>query len=120
LGFSVLVSTWSGDGTVLGLLYEKDWFHRFRLMDGFSEPVLLGPTEPPVLNSDGSRMAHVVDRGEDGMELFVRALPLGNIVAEHRVQVSNTDWDYRGDLLLIQGWSLRRLNIQTGELFPSP
>ncbi len=76
-----------------------------------------------MLNSDGSRMAHVVDRGEDGMELFVRALPLGNVVAEQIVQVSDIDWDYRGDLLLIQGWALRRLDLRTGEiidLFPAP
>jgi len=123
LGFSVLVSSWSGDGIVLGLLYEKGWFHRFRLADGFSEPVLLGATEPPVLNSDGSRMAHVVDGGKGAMELFVRALPLGNVIAEQLVQVSDTAWDYGGGLLLIQGWTLRRLDLETGDivdLFPSP
>jgi hypothetical protein len=123
LGFSVLVSGWSGDGTVLGLVYEKGWFHRFSLIDGFSEPVLLGSTEPPVLNSDGSRIAHVVDGGDDGMKLLVRALPLGDVVAEQRVQLADVNWDYRGDLLLIQGWALRRFDLRTGEitdLFPSP
>lgn len=122
LGFSVGVSSWSGDGTVLGLLYEKGWFHRFRLDDGFSEPVLLGSTGTPVLNFDGSRIAHVVGRGEEGMMLFVRALPSGTVLAEHVVQASAADWDYRGDLLLIQGWTLRRLDLRTGQvtdLFPS-
>jgi hypothetical protein len=119
----VLVSSWSGDGEVLGLLYEKGWFHRFRLDEGFSEPMLLGPTGAPVLDYEGNRFAHVLDRGEEGMEVVVRALPAGEIVARQSVQVADVDWDQGGDLLLIQSWTLRRFDPLSGEstdLFPPP
>jgi hypothetical protein len=123
LGFTVLVSSWSGDGEVLGLLYEKGWFHRFRLDEGFTEPMLLGPTGAPVLDYEGNRFAHVLDRGEEGMEVVVRALPAGEIVARQSVQVADVDWDQGGDLLLIQSWTLRRFDPLSGEstdLFPPP
>jgi len=123
LGFTVLVSSWSGDGEVLGLLYEKGWFRRFRLDEGFTEPILLGPTSAPVLDYEGNRFAHVLDRGEEGMEVVVRALPAGEIVARQSVQVADVTWDQGGDLLLIQSWTLRRFDPLSGEstdLFPPP
>jgi len=123
LGFSVLVSSWSDDGQVLGLLYERGWFHRFRLGEGFTEPILLGPTEPPVLNYAGNRLAHVVDRGSAGMEMFVRELPSGEPLSQFPVTVADIAWDDRGAVLMVQSWALTRFDPGTGEttvLFPLP
>jgi hypothetical protein len=123
LGFTALVSSWSGDGEALGLLYEKGWFHRFRLDEGFTEPMLLGPTVAPVLDYEGNRFAHVLDRGKEGLEVIVRTLPAGEVMARQPVQVSDVEWDSGGDLLLIKSWTLRRFDPASGEvtdLFPPP
>jgi hypothetical protein len=121
LGFSVLVASWSEDGRVLGLLYEKGWFQRFVLGQGFSEPILLGPSEPPVLNGDGSRLSYVVDRGSGAKEVLIRSLPGGDILGRLPVAVADTTWDGEGGVLLVQSWVLRRFDPSTGEisdLFP--
>ena len=116
LGFSVLVAAWSADGKSLGIAHEGVWFQRFRMSEGFAEPVFLGPTEPPVMNLDGSQFAHLVSRGPQSQELFVRDLPAGKVLLRSPVQRLRVDWNNRGEVLFVDSWGLFGGDPNTGEV----
>jgi len=121
LGFGVLVASYSEDGTSVGLFFETGDFVRYRSNEGAVGPIHIGASAPPVLSAGGQFVANAMDLGDGSFEGFVRRIDGGAVLSRQTLQTADLVWDRFGGLLMIQAWSLRRWDPESGEvtqLFP--